>query len=240
VELDSRVHWLEVPKLGRVRMRIVRRRGPTAADTPALLLAHGAGNDMDTPLLVDVQRALAEAGVLCATFNFFYREQRRKAPDPMPVLEETYRCAIASLRQSGAEGRPLVLGGKSLGGRVASHLVAAGEPAAGLVFLGYPLHPAGRPEQLRTAHWSRIRVPLLFVQGTRDSLCRLDLLEAEIARWQRETGGTARLEIIDGGDHSFVVPRSLGRSQADVHRDIAARIFRWFSTLPGLPPAHPA
>ena len=222
---------IPIAQFGTVSVRIQVPAGAHSPASPVVVLAHGAGNDMQAPLLVAVQHELAARGVRCVAFNFLYAELRRKAPDPLPVLQETYREVLAWVQASFAcEHRP-VLGGKSLGGRVASHLVADGVAAAGLVFLGYPLHPAGRPEQLRTSHWEKIRVPLLFVQGTRDPLCQLPLLEQELSRWHATTHGVATLESIEGGDHSFVVPRSAGVEQGKVYADIAARVFRWLVSL---------
>ncbi len=233
--VHTRTEWVEIPKLGSVRLRALTPARPLPFTSAVLVLAHGAGNDMDTPLLVELQRLLAADGFACVTFNFLYHQHKRKAPDAMPVLEETYRCVVERVRSLFGPKQPLVLGGKSLGGRVASHLVAAGERASGLVFLGYPLHPAGRPQQVRTGHWSRIRVPMLFIQGTRDPLCQLDLLRAALVSWEEESGCAAALEIIEGGDHSFVLPRSLGKSQATVYRDIAGRIARWFESVLRVP-----
>ena len=126
---------------------------------PILILAHGAGNDMTSPFLVTIQEGLAAGGWACLRFNFPYTERRAKAPDRAPVLEACYRAVIASVRERLAPAR-LVIGGKSLGGRMASHLAAAGEAVDGLVFLGYPLHAPGRTDRLRDAHLPRIVAPM--------------------------------------------------------------------------------
>ncbi len=201
-----------------------------------VLLAHGAGNDRFAPVLVGVQQGLAQRGVTCATFNFLYKERGRRLPDPLPVLEDTYRDVLRWFRQRYAERIPnWVIGGKSLGGRVASHLVAEGEEALGLVFLGYPLHPAGNPRQLRVEHWSGIAVPMLFVQGTRDPLCDLRTLERVLRDFGERNQAKFELVVIDGGDHSFIVPRSLGRTQEEVYEEIAQHVARWLHELsPGL------
>lgn len=229
--MDDPVHTLldkiSIPRLGSISVRVELRPGLQEPQLPVVILGHGAGNDMQAPLLVGVQKGLAERGVCCVVFNFLYSEARRRAPDPLAVLQETFRQVVTWTQGQFPSKNPPVLGGKSLGGRVASHLVADGVRAAGLVFLGYPLHPAGRPEQLRTGHWAKIRVPLLFVQGTRDPLCQLPLLQRELSRWQAVNPGMAKLETIEGGDHSFVVPRSAGIEPNQVYSDIARRVFDW-------------
>jgi uncharacterized protein len=137
----------------------------------ALILAHGAGNDMNNPFLSYVHESLARQGMLSMKFNFSYKEHGRRAPDRAPVLGNTWRAMIQSVRQDAAlRPRRLFLSGKSMGGRMASHLAAQGEACAGLIFLGYPLHPANNRERLRAEHLPRIRCPMLFIEGTRDPL----------------------------------------------------------------------
>jgi len=125
-----------------------------------------------------------------------------------------------------APGR-LFLGGKSMGGRVASHLAAAGAECEGLLFLGYPLHPAGKPERLRDGHLADIECPMLFVEGTRDPLCRLELLQPVLAR----LGNRARLHLIEGGDHSFRLPKRLGRSEREVWDEILEAAIDWMAAV---------
>ena len=188
--------------------------------TPALVLAPGAGSDLDTPLLLALERALAPE-ILIVRFNFPYREERRGRPDPQNKLEATYAAVLAWLGAH-AELRPgpLFAGGKSMGGRVATHLAAAGAEFAGLVLLGYPLHPAGAPARLRAAHLTRIRCPLLFIQGDRDALCRLDLL----APVRAGLAAPSRLHVIPEGDHSFQVPKRTGRTPAEITAEISATV----------------
>lgn len=163
---------------------------------PILVLAHGAGRDMDDPLLAGFAEGLAAEDVSCLRFNFPYRELGKRSPDPEPILRQAWEAAFAR----GAEmGSPVWAGGKSMGGRIASLVVADGLQAAGLVFVGYPLHPPGKPERIRDAHLPSIRVPMLFLQGTRDSFARPDLLEQTI----RRLGNRATLHSVEGGDHSF-------------------------------------
>ena len=173
-------------------------------------------------------RALADAGLLCLRFEFPYMQAGRKAPDKAAVLEEAWR-AVAEDARACAGDRPLVLGGKSMGGRIASQAVAAGAPADGLVFHGYPLHPPGRPERVRKAHLPDVRVPMLFVEGTRDPFCPLDTLEEVIA----ETKIDATVAVIEGGDHSFKVRASSGRSTKDAWAEVAGRTVAWIDSISG-------
>ena len=192
----------------------------------AVALAHGAGTSMHGPFLSAMHLGLAELGLLSVKFNFPYTEQGRKAPDRMPRLEAAWRAVLAALRGDPelAPGR-LFLGGKSMGGRVASHLVAAGAACDGLLLLGYPLHPAGKPERLRDGHLADIDCPMLFIEGTRDPLCRLGLLRPVLAR----LGGRARLHLIEGGDHSFRLPKRLGRSEREVWDEILEAASHWMA-----------
>jgi predicted alpha/beta-hydrolase family hydrolase len=170
----------------------------TGEAAPILVLAHGAGRDMEDPLLAGFAEGLAAAMISCLRFNFPYREAGKKAPDPEPVLREAWEAAFARGTEMGS---PVWAGGKSLGGRIASMVVADGVPAAGLVFVGYPLHPPGKPERIRDAHLPSVHVPMLFLQGTKDPFARPDLLEKTI----RRLGDRATLHPIEGGDHSFRV-----------------------------------
>jgi uncharacterized protein len=194
---------------------------------PVLLLAHGAGNDMTNPLLAAVSEGLAERNILVCRFNFPYKQAGKKAPDPAAVLEKSYRRVIAYL--SGHrfyQPSGLFLGGKSLGGRIASRIVADGINADGLIFLGYPLHPAGKPEELRTAHWDRIDCPMLFFAGTRDPLCSIPLLITATA-----DRPNTRLEIIDGGDHSFKTPKAQGTTVDEVTARIIRDAAEWIDKI---------
>lgn len=166
-----------------------------------LVLAHGAGAGMDHPFLAGFCRAIAEARVATVRFNFPYVERRRRAPDREPILRATWTSIVDAVGTE-ARARPVLVGGKSLGGRIASMCVADGMAADALVFLGYPLHPPGKPDRSRAEHLERIRVPMLFVEGTRDPFAqpgRLDMVLTGL-------GALASLERVDGGDHSFRVP----------------------------------
>jgi predicted alpha/beta-hydrolase family hydrolase len=172
--------------------------------TNTLVLAHGAGAGQEHPWMVTVASGLAARGVRVWTFNFPYTEAGRRTPDRTDALLACFRAVVAQVRAE--SGGPLFIGGKSLGGRMASHLAADGEPGvAGLICLGYPLHPPGRPEQLRVQHLPRIAVPVLIVQGARDAFGTPEELRPYFAQVKVQV----TLEVIEGGDHSFKQPKKL-------------------------------
>ncbi|HXF71636.1 MAG TPA: alpha/beta family hydrolase [Actinomycetota bacterium] len=187
-----------------------------AGAVAALVLAPGAGAPMDHPFLVGFARGMNEAGVGTLRFNFPYAEEGRRSPDPPGVLMAAWRAAFEAARER-FPGLPVLAGGKSLGGRIASMCVAEGMAAAGLVFLGYPLHPPGRPERLRDEHLDGIRVPMLFLQGTRDPFARPELLAAVLER----LGGRASHVAVEGGDHSFRV-RGVRADDGEIGASLAA------------------
>jgi predicted alpha/beta-hydrolase family hydrolase len=180
-----------------------------------LVLAHGAGGDRRSALLAGLADGLAGFRIGSLRFNFAYSEGGRRGPDQQPVLRDVFSATFDEAVRR-ARGAPVFVGGKSLGGRIASLLVADGLPAAGLVFVGYPLHAPGKPDKLRDEHLDRIRVPMLFLQGTADPFARWDLLEAVTNR----LGRRATLHPIDGGDHSFRV-RGRKVPDEDIGRDLA-------------------
>ncbi len=198
----------------------------------AVILAHGAGSDMTNPFLSAVHTGLAENGFPTVKFNFPYKERGGKAPDPAAVLERCWRHvidAVAADKDIGA--RRIVIGGKSMGGRMASHVAAQGAEVAGLVFLGYPLHPPGQTQKLRTAHLGKITAPMLFFAGTRDSLCNLDLLRATIDTLR----APITLKVIEGGDHSFKLPKSMKRDEGEVLQEIIEDTVAWLKKIAGRP-----
>jgi len=199
--------------------------GFEAGRTAAVIVAHGAGNDMHTPLLVRFTEGLGRAGLLGLRFNFPYMEKGRKAPDPPDKLNRTWEAAFEFIRNHPQFASPrIVAAGKSMGGRIASQMAAEGRLAAkALVFLGYPLHPPGRKDQLRDAHLHEIEAPMLFFAGTRDALCDLALLKPVVSRLKTP----AVLEVVDGGDHSFVLPKSARVSEEEVYSDITKRTIAW-------------
>jgi predicted alpha/beta-hydrolase family hydrolase len=166
----------------------------------AVVVAHGAGGDMRGPLILGFAECLHEATFGTLRFNFPYTERGRKTPDPAPRLLDAYRAAFDEAKVR-AGAKHVLVGGKSMGGRIASMAVADGMPADGLVFLGYPLHAPGRPDKLRDEHLGRIRVPMLFLQGTEDPFARFDLIQGLV----RRLGRWAVLHTVEGGDHSFRV-----------------------------------
>ena len=200
-------------------------QGFTAGRTAAVITAHGAGNDMHTPLLVQFNAGLCRAGYLCLRFNFPYKEKGQKAPDPQEKLVRAWQAAFGFVAGHPRYGTPrIVAAGKSMGGRIASQMAADGHisPMA-LVFLGYPLHPPGKKEQLRDEYLYRIHIPMLFFAGTRDALCDLDLLKPVVGRLK----APAALEVIEGGDHSFVLPKSSKTSEEEVCNQILNRTVAW-------------
>ena len=192
----------------------------------AVILAHGAGKNMDSPLLIGMQNHLADNSIAAVRFNFLYTEKGKRAPDRRPQLEACWR-AVADWTRDKLAPEQLFLGGKSMGGRMASYLVADGYPCEGIFFLGYPLHPPGKTDQLRKDHLPSIKVPMLFVAGTRDSLSNLELLQPII----QELGPKAALHLIEGGDHSFKVPKRSGRTSDEIQDEIAQVVTRWLVTI---------
>ena len=194
---------------------------------PGLLLAHGANNDLDHPLLVSVARRIAaENAALVLRFNFPYSDRGGSSPDPRPVLEDTYRRAYELLvGDLLGPGAPVFLGGKSLGGRLAAELVSGMVeggplPASGLVVLGYPLHAPGRQDRPNVRPLQGIAIPSLFFLGTRDPFCEPGLLEPLLAG----LASPGRLFTVEGGDHSFKLPRSSGRAPDDAYPAIGGEV----------------
>ena len=197
-------------------------------DAAWLILAPGAGAGHDHPFMVGFARGLAQRGLEVVTFNFPYIERGRRVPDRNDTLESCWRSVLAAVADMAGSDVPLFAGGKSMGGRIASQVAAdaeAGSRVAGLVFLGYPLHPPGRPELERSAHWPAIRIPALFLQGERDAFGAPDELHEAVRRF----GGTVTVTMIPGGDHSFRVPARAGRKQADVFAEMQDTIAGWIN-----------
>ena len=190
-----------------------------------LILGHGAGAGQTSNFMVEFADALAARGIDIVTFNFLYTERGRRLPDPTSRLEQCYREVIqAVLTLLEFRENRLAIGGKSMGGRIASQVAAADAgPMAGLVFLGYPLHPPGRPDRLRAEHLSRIKAPMLFVQGSRDAFGTPDELRPIIDRLPAR----ADLHVVEGGDHSFKILRKSGVGQHEAYRQIQDVIASW-------------
>jgi predicted alpha/beta-hydrolase family hydrolase len=195
-----------------------------------LILGHGAGSDQMSSFMRLFADGLTRRGFDVMTFNFVYKEQRRGAPDQKAKLEACYHSVIQAARaHRKLKANRMMIGGKSMGGRIASQVAAAGAgDLAGLVLLGYPLHPPGKPEQLRAAHLKDIHAPLLFVQGSRDAFGTADELRSVI----KESKLPATLYLIEGGDHSFKVPKSSGLSQSEVYETTMDEIARWAQGAP--------
>jgi predicted alpha/beta-hydrolase family hydrolase len=182
-----------------------------------LVLAHGAGAGQRHPFMVTFARGLADRGIDVVTFDFAYMQQKRKAPDRAPVLEARFREVLASAPAGG----PLFIGGKSMGGRIATHLAAQGvDGLRGVVALGYPLHPPGNPAQMRDAHLPAVAVPVLMVQGERDTFGTPEELAPVVARMKADV----TVHTVPGGDHSFAVR---GQQGADVYPPLLDVIARW-------------
>jgi predicted alpha/beta-hydrolase family hydrolase len=195
-----------------------RAAGPAAETT--LVLAHGAGAPQTHPWMVAVARAVAARGVDVVTFNFLYTEAKRRAPDRNDVLEATWRAALDTVRARATHAR-VFIGGKSMGGRIATHIAAHEDvDVPGLVLLGYPLHPPGQPKKLRVAHLPRVRAPMLFVQGSRDTFGTPD----ELAPYLEGLARGTRLYVVEGGDHSLALPKSRGVDPAETTRRVADEI----------------
>jgi uncharacterized protein len=189
-----------------------------------LILGHGAGADQTSDFMVSFATALAERGI-DVTFNFMYSEYGRRVPDPNSRLQSCYRRVIESVRGRSTSGPlKLAIGGKSMGGRIASQVAASGAGAlAGLVFLGYPLHPPGKPQRPRAAHLPEIEAPMLFVQGSRDAFGTPDELKSIIDRLDPPPD----LYVVETGDHSFKVLKSAKIGQQEVYAAIQDRIDIW-------------
>jgi predicted alpha/beta-hydrolase family hydrolase len=188
------------------------------------VLAHGAGAGMRHTFLESIAQRLAERGIASLRYQFPYMERRSSRPDSPAVAAATVRAAVAEAARV-APGLPLVAGGKSFGGRMTS-TAQAEEPlpgVRGLVFLGFPLHPPGRPDDKRAEHLSRVHVPMLFLQGSRDEFADLKLLRPLVAR----LGELATLHLVEDGDHSFKVPKRAGRTAEDVMTELAGAIGAW-------------
>jgi predicted alpha/beta-hydrolase family hydrolase len=180
--------------------------------------AHGAGGNMHDRGMEAVAKELRGRGLDVVRFNFPYSEKKSGRPDPMPVLRSRIEEVVAQARASRT-----IIGGRSMGGRAASMLAADGFGVDGLLLLAYPLHPSGKPEQLRDAHLPRITMPTLCLNGTRDALCRRDLMDAVVPH----VGANFQMHWLEGADHSFHVLKSSGRTDADVMSEIGDATQRW-------------
>ena len=209
---------------------VYRARPDPPSPMGAFVLAHGAGAGQRSPFLTRFAQALADRALDVVTFNFPYTEQGRRLPDRAPVLEACYATVVEKVRQAlPSAGAKLVIGGKSMGGRIATQVAATRSalPVTGLVVLGYPLHPPGRPDTRRDAHLPSVRRPVLFVQGERDSFGT----PGELAPVLDQMVPRPAMHVVNGGDHSFKVRRAGAPAQEAVENDIQRVIADWIERL---------
>ncbi len=196
---------------------------PAGGGATGMLLAHGAGAGQDHPFMAGVRDGLAAAGYPVLTFNYPYMEAGRSRPDRPAMLLDAHRAALARLR---GYCERVVLAGKSMGGRIGSHVAAEGEEAVGLAFYGYPIVAPGKKEPRDLSHLEAITAPMLFLTGSRDPLCPLDLLVPLVGRLP-----AAEAAIIEDGDHSFRVPKRTGLTYPEVIEALVAMTADWLGGL---------
>jgi predicted alpha/beta-hydrolase family hydrolase len=194
---------------------------PQKLKTTGVIIAHGAGGNMNAPFLNYFHRRIADEGYACMKFNFPYSDSGKKAPDPQPVLLACYRKAIEIMPT-----KTVVIGGKSMGGRMASYITDE-KRVSGLFFLGYPLHPPGKPDQLRDEHLYSIDVPMFFASGIKDPFARLDLLTKTI----QKIGKRATTTFVKDGGHSFEVSKKSGRSSSEILSLVADDLLNWLKNI---------
>ncbi len=220
--IAQKVHW-RVP-VGDVETSV---EFDVASEPRAVFVCgHSAGGDMSDRAMVQVTGELVRRGLSVVRFNFLYKEHRLGRPDPMPLLKSCYAAVVAHVRQQ-LQPETLIIGGRSMGGRTASMLAAEGFDCAGLLLLAYPLHPDGKPEQLRDAHLPSIKVPVLCFNGTRDTMCTRELMQRAVAK----VTTTWQMHWLDGADHSFHVLKRSGRTDADVLTEVGSVTAEWAAGL---------
>lgn len=221
--MTREIHFEATSSKGDVSALVERPRGAEAL----YVLAHGAGAGMRHPFMEEIAGRLADRRVATFRYQFPYMEAGGRRPDFGKVLEATVRSAVAEARRR-VRGLPVFAGGKSMGGRMTS-LAQAARPldgVEGLAFLGFPLHPAGKPSTDRAAHLADVTIPMLYVQGTRDALADLELLRPVL----KPLGRRARLHVVEGGDHSFKVLKRSGRDPQEVMDEIADALAAFMRT----------
>jgi predicted alpha/beta-hydrolase family hydrolase len=201
-------------------------RAGSGSDT-VFVCAHGAGGSMSDRATTAAAATMRAHGMDTVRFNFLYKERGSGRPDPMPRLQECVAAVVDRVR-SEAKPRRLIIGGRSMGGRAGSMLAADGYACDGLLLLAYPLHPEGKPEKLRDAHLPEIQVPTLCLNGTRDGLCRRDLMEGVLHRVRP----SFRMHWLEGADHSWHVLKSSGRTDAQVLDEAGQVAEEWLSVIP--------
>ena len=212
------------PKGGHFGIVYASLPNPSESKT-CLIIAHGAGGPMYSPFISYFHKGLAEKGYLTVKFNFPYMEARRKIPDKREILETSYRQVIDEVKASKHHPGRIFVGGKSMGGRIASQVVASGLDVEGLFFLGYPLHRPGQPEMLRDEHLYRIKRPMLFLSGTKDQFAKKELLDEVVTK----LGDRAEIHWIEGGDHSFNTHQGK-ESLANTYNEAIETLDTWLKT----------
>jgi predicted alpha/beta-hydrolase family hydrolase len=212
--------------VGDATTRAVYEPPSSGSEAAVFVCAHGAGGSMSDRSLLAAANALRARGFGVVRFNFLYKEKRSGRPDPMPKLKETVGAVVARVRAE-LSPKKLVMGGRSMGGRAASMLAADGFAADGLLLLAYPLHPAGKPEQLRDAHLPLITMPVICFSGTRDPLCTRALMERTLTTVKAPWA----MHWLEGADHSFHVLKSSGRNDAAVLEEVAEASARWLAGI---------
>jgi len=225
---DPQKFEIEVGKAGAVSALLDR----PASARACFVFAHGAGAGMTHPFMQAVAAGLSERGVASLRYQFPYMEKGGRRPDPPAIAHAAVRAAVAQARRC-CPDLPLIAGGKSFGGRMTSQAQATAplDGVRGLAFLGFPLHPAGKPSSDRARHLAEIDVPLLFLQGTRDSLAELKLLEPVV----KGLGRVATLHVVEGADHSLHVPARSGRNDREVMDEILDFFVGWIGKIASQP-----
>ncbi|HEV7389666.1 MAG TPA: alpha/beta family hydrolase [Gemmatimonadaceae bacterium] len=190
------------------------------------VFAHGAGGNMNDRGVVQTANAFRERGIGVVRFNFLYKEKKSSRPDAMPRLKETFAAVVARAREE-LDPASLIIGGRSMGGRAGSMLAAEGFDCSGLLLLAYPLHPPGKPDQLRDAHLPSIAVPVICFNGTRDPFCTPRLMEDVLKRVKTDW----EMHWVEGADHSFHVSKSSGTTDGEVLEGIASLVEAWVERI---------
>jgi predicted alpha/beta-hydrolase family hydrolase len=214
---------ISVPGAGAIS---VLRAAPSRPGRWTFVYAPGAGASLRDPFGAFAARELTARGVAIVRFQFPYMESGRKSPDRPPVLEATWRAVIDAVRSEMKPGGRLCAGGRSMGGRIASQVVAQGVDVDALALFAYPLHPPGKPDQPRVEHLPRIKAPTLFVSGTRDAFGSPEELRAAAKKMRR-----ARLHLLNAADHAFAVPKSSGRTRDSVYAEAVGVLAAWLHGL---------
>lgn len=225
-EHQTRPHSIAIDGAGTVSALFIAPQQARAC----FVFAHGAGAGMTHAFMNQAAQALAGRGIATLRFQFPYMEKGSKRPDPPALAQAAVRAAVAEAARL-CPGLPLIAGGKSFGARMTSQAQSAAPlpGVVGLAFLGFPLHPAGKPSAARADHLDAIRVPMLFLQGTRDKLAEMELLEPVVER----LGRRAMLHRIEQADHAFHVPARSGRNDRGVMDELTLAFAVWCDSLPG-------